>query len=265
LNITVLFIGDIVGKAGRRLVHTLLQDLIHEYHVDLVIANGENAAGGVGITPNIADQLFDAGINILTSGNHIWQKKEIIDYIKREKRLLRPLNFPPDTPGKGSCVVPIGEGHSIAIINLVGRVFMEGLRCPFRSVQEELESLKMNGVTFLVDFHAEATSEKQALGWYLDGKVGAVVGTHTHVQTADERILPQGTAYITDVGMTGAADAVLGIKKELVIQKFLTAMPVRFESSLLNPYLNGVVITFDPTRRKAVNITRLCRPLLSKH
>jgi hypothetical protein len=142
---------------------------------------------------------------------------------------------------------------------------MEGLRCPFRAVQEELESLKMNGVTLFVDFHAEATSEKQALGWYLDGKVGAVVGTHTHVQTADERILPQGTAYITDVGMTGATDAVLGMKKELVIQKFLTAMPVRFESSLLNPHLNGVVITFDTTRKRAVNIMRLCRPLLSKH
>jgi metallophosphoesterase (TIGR00282 family) len=265
LNVTVLFIGDIVGKAGRRLVHTLLRDLIHDYHADLVIANGENAAGGVGITPKIADQLFDAGINVLTSGNHIWQKKEIVDYIKREKRLIRPLNFPPDTPGRGSYVVPIRGAQSIAVINLVGRVFMEGFCCPFRAVQEELESLKTTGATFLVDFHAEATSEKQALGWYLDGKVGAVIGTHTHVQTADERILPQGTAYITDVGMTGAADAVLGVKKELVIQKFLTAMPVRFESSLLNPHLNGVVITFDPTKGRAVNITRLCRPLVLKH
>ena len=264
LNLTVLFIGDIVGKAGRRLVHTLLQDLIHEYHADLVVANGENAAGGIGITPKIADQLFDAGINILTSGNHIWQKKEIVEYIKREKRLIRPVNFPPDTPGKGICVVPIRESHSIAVINVVGRVFMGVGCCPFRSVQEELESLKTSGATFLVDFHAEATSEKQALGWYLDGKVGAVVGTHTHVQTADERILPEGTAYITDVGMTGAVDSVIGVKKELVIQKFLTSMPVRFESSLLNPHLNGVVITFDTTRGRAVNIRRLCRPILSK-
>ncbi len=255
--ITILFIGDIVGKAGRRTVETVLQDLIRDHNVDCVIANGENAAGGAGITPRIAEQLFALGVDVLTSGNHIWQKKEIYDYIKQENRLIRPLNFPPETPGQGSCVIQTSTGHSIAIMNLVGRVFMDGFSCPFRTAEQEIHHLREQAEVILVDFHAEATAEKQALGWYLDGKVSAVLGTHTHVQTADERILPLGTAYITDVGMTGAMDSVIGVKKELAIQKFLSYMPVRFESSLLNPQLNGAVVKVDPEKRLALHITRI--------
>jgi len=261
--VTILFIGDIVGKAGRRVVKSLLRGIVHEYQVDLVIANGENAAGGLGITPKIADELFSYGINVITLGNHVWQKKEIVEYLQCEPRCIRPINFPPDTPGRGSCVVYTRSGEAIAVMNLLGRVFMDGFSCPFRAADQEIRRLKDLGATILVDFHAEATSEKQALGWYLDGKVGAVLGTHTHVQTADERILPQGTAYITDVGMTGAMDSVLGVETERVIQKFLTYMPVRFESSLLNPWLHGVLLVLDVTQGRAVQISRLSRPLLS--
>ncbi|MDY0096212.1 MAG: TIGR00282 family metallophosphoesterase [Candidatus Vecturithrix sp.] len=261
MNVTLLFIGDIVGKAGRRAVKTLLQSVVHEFQVDIVIANGENAAGGVGITPKIAEDLFSSGIHVLTSGNHVWQKKEIIEYIQHERRLIRPLNFPPETPGMGSCVVHTDSGQAIAVLNLLGRVFMDGFSCPFRAADQEIHRLKDSGATVIIDFHAEATSEKQALAWYLDGKVGAVLGTHTHVQTADEHILPQGTAYITDVGMTGAMDSVIGVETEQVIQKFLTYMPVRFESALLHPCLHGVVVTLDTARKVAVRIARLRRPL----
>ncbi len=257
----ILFIGDIVGRAGRQVVTQGLPLLRRDYDVTFVVANGENAAGGVGLTPKIADQLFAAGIDVLTSGNHIWQKKEILEYISRETRLIRPLNFAPDAPGAGSCVVQDSDENSLAVLNLIGRVFLDGYSCPFQEAKREIERLRERDVVILVDFHAEATSEKQALGWYLDGKVGAVVGTHTHVQTADERILHQGTAYITDVGMTGAMDSVLGVKKELAIQKFLTYMPVRFESSMLNPQLNAVLITIDPVRKIASRIKRLRWPL----
>lgn len=259
---TILFIGDIVGKAGRRTVTALLQNIIHEHKVDCVIANGENAAGGAGITPTIADQLFASGIDVLTSGNHIWEKKEIFEYIHQKQRLIRPLNFAPEAPGQGSCIIQTPAGNSVAVMNLVGRVFMEGFSCPFRTAEQEICRLKDRAEVIIVDFHAEATAEKQALGWYLDGKVNAVIGTHTHVQTADERILPQGTAYITDVGMTGSTDSVIGVKKELAIQKMMTYMPVRFESSLLNPQLNGVVITLDIQKNVALQITRLRLPLL---
>lgn len=259
---TILFIGDIVGKAGRRAVKTLLRDIVDEFQVDVVIANGENAAGGLGITPRIADELFSYGIHVLTLGNHVWQKKEIVDYLQREPRCIRPLNFPPGTPGNGSCVVYTSCGQACAVMNLLGRVFMDGFSCPFRAADQEIERLQEMESAILVDFHAEATSEKQALGWYLDGKVAAVLGTHTHVQTADERILPQGTAYITDAGMTGAMDSVLGVETERVIQKFLTYMPVRFESSLLNPWLHGVLVTLDAVQGLAVNISRVGRPLL---
>jgi hypothetical protein len=264
LKVVLLFIGDIVGKAGRQAVKLLLQDIVSEYHVDIVIANAENAAGGTGITPQVAEHLFASGIHVLTSGNHIWQKKEIIEYLSRENRLIRPLNSSPEAPGTGICLVHLTQGGMIAVINLLGRVFMDGFSCPFRAIDDEIERFQDTGATLIVDFHAEATSEKQALGWYLDGKVGAVVGTHTHVQTADERILPHGTAYITDVGMTGAMDSVIGVKKELAIQKFLTYMPVRFESALFNPQLHGVVITLDTDTKKAMHITRLSRPILSE-
>ena len=259
LNVNILFIGDIVGRVGRQAVNNLLPDICQEYQVHLVIANGENAAGGIGLTPTIARQLFAAGIDVLTSGNHIWQKKEILEYIELEKRLIRPLNFSPEAPGAGSCLVQTSDGHSIAVLNLLGRTFLDGFSCPFQAAAREIERLHDSGATIIVDFHAEATSEKQAFAWYLDGKAGAVLGTHTHVQTADERILPQGTAYITDVGMTGAMDAVLGVKKELAIQKFLTYMPVRFESSTLNPALNAVVVNVDPKKKIALQIIRLRR------
>lgn len=262
MNITLLFIGDIVGNAGRHAVKSLLQGIVQEFHVDVVIANGENAAGGLGITPKIADDLFAAGIHVLTSGNHIWQKKEIIDYLQQEKRLIRPLNFPPETPGMGTCVLNTKSGHAIAVLNLLGRVFMDGFSCPFRAADQEIQRVKDAVAVIIVDFHAEATSEKQAIGWYLDGKVGAVLGTHTHVQTADERILPRGTAYITDVGMTGAMDSVIGVETERVIRKFLTYMPVRFESAAHNPCLHGVLVTLDAAQGRAVHISRLRRFLL---
>jgi hypothetical protein len=260
--VKILFIGDIVGKVGRELIKHLLPRLREHYQLDAVIANGENAAGGVGLTPKIAEQLFLAGVDILTSGNHIWKKKEIFDYIAGKNELIRPLNLSsPESPGAGSCVFACPNGHSLAVINLVGGVFMEAYSCPFRAAREEITRLATSGATILVDFHAEATAEKQALGWYLDGKVGAVLGTHTHVQTADERILPQGTAYISDVGMTGSMDSVLGVKKELAIQKFLTHMPVRFEPSDLNPRLHAVVVTIDPERRIAREIQRVSSPM----
>lgn len=237
----------------------LVPELRQRYQLEAVIANGENAAGGIGVTPKIAEQLFAAGIDVLTSGNHIWKKKEVFDYIVKKKELLRPLNLSaPEAPGAGSYVLSCSNGHSIAVINLVGRVFMEGYSCPFRAADDAIDDLRASGATIFVDFHAEATSEKQALGWYLDGKVAAVLGTHTHVQTADERILPQGTAYITDVGMTGAMDSVLGVKKELAIQKFLTYLPVRFDTSDLNPHLHAVVVTIDPELGLARDIHRLC-------
>jgi len=254
---TILFIGDIVGKAGRRAISALVQDIIKDYNVNFVIANGENAAGGNGITAEIADKLFSSGIDVLTSGNHIWQKKEIIEYIRHENRLIRPLNFSPDAPGMGSYITKTAGDVTVAVINVAGRVFMDTYSCPFRTIDQEIERLHQKVDIIVVDFHAEATSEKKALGWYLDGRVGAVIGTHTHVQTADERILPQGTAYITDVGMTGAIDSVIGVKKELVIQKFLTYMPVRFEISTRNPLLEGAIVRLDTKQGIALQIERI--------
>ncbi len=256
--LTLLFIGDIVGKAGRKAVTTLLQELISEFHVDFVVANGENAAGGMGITPKIADQLFANGIDVLTSGNHIWQQKEIVPYFRQATRLIRPANFSPDAPGTGRCVVETPKGP-VAVLNVAGRIFMETYSCPFRAMDQQLEQLQSEAQMIVVDFHAEATSEKQALGWYLDGRVGAVIGTHTHVQTADERILPQGTAYLSDAGMTGAMDSVLGVKHELIIRKFLTHMPVRFECARANPQLHGVLVTLDAQRGHALRIERIQR------
>ncbi len=261
-TIHVLFIGDIVGEAGRRAVIALLPTLVQTHHLEMVIANAENAAGGAGITPKIADELFAAGIHVLTSGNHIWQKKEIMDYIARQGFLIRPLNFPAGTPGRGSCITTIADGQKIAVVNLLGRVFLDGFSCPFRAAEQEIQRLNTLGdVMVIFDFHAEATSEKQALGWFLDGRAAAVLGTHTHVQTADERVLPKGTAYITDAGMTGAIDSVIGVKTELAVKKFLTAMPVKFESATFNPYLQGVLLTLDTASQHAVQIQRLQVPL----
>lgn len=257
-DFSILFIGDIVGRAGRQMVNLFLQDIITDYNISCVIANGENAAGGTGITPKIAEELLASGIHVLTSGNHIWQKKEIFDYLGREERLLRPLNFHPDSPGKGSCLIQVADGTKVAIVNLAGRIFMnDTYGCPFHTIDQELLRLRHQTPCILVDFHAEATAEKVAMGWYLDGKVSAVVGTHTHVQTADEQILPQGTAYISDAGMTGARHSVIGVKTELALKRFLTYMPVRFESSREKPGLDGVVIRIDPQTGVALHIERL--------
>lgn len=253
----ILFIGDIVGRAGRQALAHRLDRLIDKYEVDFVVANGENAAAGFGLTIDIARELFDLGIDVLTSGNHIWDKKEILDYLDRQKRLLRPANYPDGLPGAGSGLYATSAGLKVGVLNLEGRVFMNNLNCPFRAADAAIAQLRQTTPVILVDFHAEATSEKMALGHYLDGRVSAVVGTHTHVQTADEHILPGGTAYLTDAGMTGSRDAVIGIRKELAIEKFLTQVPVRFEVSKKDPVLCGVLFTIDETTGRAVAVERV--------
>ena len=253
----ILFIGDIVGRAGRQALARRLDRLIDMHEVDFVIANGENAAAGFGLTIDIARELFDLGVDVLTSGNHIWDKKEIIDYLDRQKRLLRPANYPVGLPGVGSGLYETSAGLKVGVLNLEGRVFMNNLDCPFRAADAAIEQLRRAAQVIVVDFHAEATSEKMALGHYLDGRVSAVVGTHTHVQTADDHILPGGTAYLTDAGMTGSRDAVIGISKELAIEKFLTQMPVRFEVAKKDPVLCGVIFSIDETTGRAVAVERV--------
>ena len=253
----ILFIGDIIGKKGRRTVKEVIYKVIEEHHVDLCLANGENAAGGFGITPGIAEELFDQPIDVLTSGNHIWDRKEIIDYIEKEKCLLRPANYPQEAPGRGSIIFTTTTGLKVGILNLEGRVFVSNIECPFKTATREITALKKQTPIIIVDFHAEATSEKMAMGWFLDGKVSAVVGTHTHVQTADERILPGGTAYITDVGMTGPRDSVIGIKKEQVLERFLTNVPQRFECAGGQGMFCAVIIDVDENTGLANTIHRL--------
>jgi len=253
----ILFIGDIVGKLGRNATKALLPSVVNKYKIDLVIANGENAAGGFGLTDKTVSEIFSCGVHVITSGNHIWDKKEFIPQISKEDRVLRPLNYPPGVPGFGSLLYPIRNGLKVAIINLSGRVFMSNIDCPFRIGREEVK--KMGEITklIIVDFHAEATSEKIAFGYYMDGKVSAVIGTHTHVQTADERILSGGTAYITDVGMTGPSDSVIGIDKEQIIQRFLTSMPMRFETAKGEGIFSAVVIDMNEESGKSTAIQRL--------
>ena len=253
----VLFIGDIVGSPGRRAVKVLLPGIVGNYGVDIVIANCENAAGGFGVTRKIVDELYHDEIDILTSGNHIWDKKEISDFIDDYETLVRPANYPQETVGKGSVVIDTRLGISVGVLNLEGRIFMKPLDCPFRVAERELDILKDTTNIIIVDMHAEATSEKEALGWFLDGRVSAVVGTHTHVQTADERVLPLGTAYITDVGMTGSFDSVLGIKKEVALERFLTLLPNRFDVAKGDIRLQGVLIDIDNRTGKALSIERL--------
>jgi metallophosphoesterase (TIGR00282 family) len=257
----IFFIGDIVGSPGREVVKALLPQLKDTYRLDFVLANAENAAGGSGITPKIADELFDAGINVLTSGDHIWKKKEILTVIDQESRLLRPLNFPAAAPGKGWNIFPAPGANKIGIVNLQGRVFMQPLECPFKASCQAVEEIQQQTKIILVDIHAEATSEKIALGWYLDGLVSAVMGTHTHVQTADERILPAGTAFISDVGMTGPLDSVIGRRVEDVLQGFLTAVPTRFNVADANVQLQGVVVDIDESTGKARSIVRIQKRL----
>lgn len=253
----ILMIGDIFGRAGRKIVRDLVPEIVDEHQVDLVIANGENASGGKGITESVADELYASGVDILTMGNHVWDKKDVLDFIDYDERILRPANYPAGTPGKGSLVVAVGKEAKVGVINLSGRVFLSPLDCPFRAADQLLRELKAVTPIIIVDFHAEATSEKVAFGWFLNGRVSAVIGTHTHVQTADERILPGGTAYITDVGMTGPRDSVLGVKTELVISKFITQMPVHFEAARGMAQFNGVLIDVDQQTGRAQSITRL--------
>jgi len=252
-----LFIGDIVGKIGRQATKTLLPPVTSKYKIDLVIANGENAAGGFGITDKIVSEIFSYGVHIITTGNHVWDKKEFIPQISKEDRVLRPLNYPPGVPGFGNLVYTIRDSIKVAVVNLSGRVFMSNIDCPFRVGKETIERLSAQTRIIIIDFHAEATSEKIAFGHYMDGKVSAVVGTHTHVQTADEKILPGGTAYITDVGMTGPSDSVIGIEKEQIIQRFLTNIPMRFETARGEGILSAVVIETDEETGKSTAIQRL--------
>ena len=253
----ILFIGDIVGKPGRKAVRALLPGIVGQYRVDIVVANCENAAGGFGVTRKIVDELYHNEIDILTSGNHIWDKKETIYFIDDYETLLRPANYPEGTVGKGSVVIDTRLGISLGVLNLEGRIFMKPLDCPFRVAEKEIEKLKQKTDIIIVDFHAEATSEKEALGWFLDGKVSAVLGTHTHVQTADERVLPLGTAYITDAGMTGSFDSVLGMRKEVALERFLTLLPNRFDVAKGDVRLQGVLIDIDDRTGKALSIERL--------
>ncbi len=257
MPVNILFIGDIVGKPGRKTVRELLPSLTDRFQVDLVVANGENASGGIGISVKGADELLSGGIHVLTSGNHIWKKKEIQTYIQQNPDLIRPANFPAETPGNGSVIKETKSGHRIGILNLLGRTFMEAVDCPFRKGLEERSRMIKETSIIIVDFHAEATSEKVALGWFLDGKVSAVLGTHTHVQTSDEKVLPQGTAYMTDVGMTGSSDSVIGVKKELAIGRFLTQMPHKFEVAKKELVLEGAVLSIDPETGRAKAITRI--------
>ena len=253
----ILFVGDIVGRPGRELVRKGLRALVEHHSVDLVIANAENAAAGFGVTKDIGDTLLEAGVDVMTSGNHIWDKKEVFEYIAGEPRLLRPANYPAGVPGRGSYVAQTGDGRSVGVINVMGRVFMLNIDDPFAVVLREIEAIRHRARIIIVDVHAEATSEKVAMGWHLDGKVTAVIGTHTHVQTADERILPQGTACLTDAGMTGPHDSIIGMEKEPSLARFLNGMPSRFEPATGNPRLNGALIEADEKTGRATRITRI--------
>ena len=258
----ILILGDIVGQPGRRVIKEVIRRLKEEEDIELVIANAENAAGGSGITPPVAEELFSSGIHLLTSGDHIWKKKEVIPLLEREKRILRPANYPPGVPGRGSTLIKTSAGELVGVINLVGRVFMAPVECPFRLVKEEIKKLKEETSVIIVDMHAEATSEKLALAWYVDGAVSAVLGTHTHVQTADERIFPQGTAYITDLGMTGPFYSILGRKSEQIIERFVLQMSTRFNLAGGEVLACGVIVDINSKTGKARSIKRIQERIL---
>lgn len=253
----ILFLGDIMGSPGRDILARRLPDIVASEEIDIVIVNGENAAGGFGITPKIAGELFDLGVHAITSGNHIWDKKDILEFIDREPRLLRPANYPSTAPGSGVYLIERDGYPKVGLINLMGRVFMPTLDCPFQLGKKIVAQVRKQASVILVDMHAEATSEKCAMGWFLDGTVTAVVGTHTHVQTADETILPGGTAYITDAGMTGPYLSVIGINRDSAVRRFTEQMPARFEVAGGPAMVNGVVIRSDPDTGKAISIRRL--------
>lgn len=259
LPMKILFIGDTVGKAGCAIVRQHLKHLQEDLQVDLTILNCENAAGGFGVTPKLADEFLDWGVDVLTSGNHIWDKKDILPYLDRHPRLLRPANYPPGNPGRGVSILKTRSGEEAAVLNLQGRVFMPATDDPFRVADAELSKLPKHIKVIFVDMHAEATSEKVAMGWYLDGRVSAVVGTHTHVPTADETVLPGGTAFITDVGMAGPFFSVIGVVKEDVIKRFLTSISEKFESASQDARLNAVFVDVDSSTGKARSIQRIHR------
>ena len=253
----ILFLGDVVGKPGWRALRRVVPRLIDTESISLVVANGENVAGGAGIDVEGAQALFDAGVDVVTSGNHVWRRSAIVERLATDTRFLRPANFPPGTPGVGWTVCETADGTMVGIVNLIGRVFMAALDCPFRAVEAVLPELRGRTGVIVVDMHGEATSEKVAMGWFLDGRVSAVLGTHTHVQTADERILPGGTAYMTDVGMCGPMDSVIGIRRELVIRRFLTQMPVKFEVAGGPVLVQGALVDIDPVSGRATAVRRV--------
>jgi metallophosphoesterase (TIGR00282 family) len=255
----ILMVGDVFGEPGRAAVARLLPRLRQEHAIDFCVVNVENAAGGFGVTPPMAKQILEQGADVMTSGNHIWDKREIVEYIAKENLLLRPANYPTGTPGAGYVTLKTGP-HKVAVLNLMGRVFMNPIDCPFRKADEIVPELRRETPIVLVDMHAEATSESVAMGWYLDGRVSAVVGTHRHVQTADERVLPGGTAYITDLGMTGPTDGVIGVDRDVILQRFLTQMPMRFEAARGPAALHGAIIVVDPESGRASDIRRLRVP-----
>jgi metallophosphoesterase (TIGR00282 family) len=259
--LNILVIGDIVGRPGRRAVKALLPVLRQQYQVDFVIANAENASGGRGLTGEVMQELLFTGVDVLTMGNHVWDNKDILRFIDDEPRLIRPVNYPSPCPGRGYNVYTAGFNIKIAVINASGRVFLPPLDCPFVAVDEVLAELKGQADIIIVDFHAEATSEKVAFGYYFDGRVQAVLGTHTHIQTSDERILPKGTAYITDLGMTGPYESVLGMKKEQVLEKFLTGRPVRLDVASGKAQLEGVVLNLDDNSHQVNKIVRISKIL----
>lgn len=248
----VLMVGDVIGRPGRKAIAELLPKLRKEREIDLIIANGENAAGGIGLTPATAEEFFAAGVDVITSGNHIWRHKEIIAHMETEPRILRPLNMPPGVPGQGYLIT-----DEAMVVSLVGRVFMGHFDCPFRTMNDLLDEINPRPPIILVDFHAEATAEKIALGWYLDGRVSAVLGTHTHVGTIDTRVLPRGTAFVSDVGMVGAADSVIGDDIDSVIDRFLTLMPHRLSVGKGNTTFSAVLVEVDDDSGKALGIDRL--------
>ena len=262
-TVRILFIGDVVGKPGRRAVRDLIDSLVDHHRIDLVAANAENAAGGFGITSDTAGELFSAGVHVLTTGNHVWDKREALELLAKDERIIRPANYPPGAPGHGLITIKTPGGVPVTLINVSGRVFMDTVDCPFRTMDKVLEELtKSDGKCVLVDFHAEATSEKRALALYLDGRVSAVLGTHTHIQTADERIMPGGTAYLTDLGMTGNEDgSVIGINFKAARYRFLTQMPARFDLAKGVPTLKGALVEIDTSTGKAVSIERISQSL----
>ena len=256
-----LLIGDVIGKPGRQALERFVIPLRKELGVDLVVVNCENSAGGLGVTPLVAEEMFKAGADVLTSGNHVWKKPEALQLLKLDHRVLRPANYPAAAPGSGAVVIETLGGQKVGILNIQGRVFMEPTDCPFQAATREVERLRKSTPMIIVDIHAEATSEKVAMGWFLDGKVSCLFGTHTHIPTSDERILPNGTAYLTDVGMTGPYDSVIGRKTEQILEKFLTGLPVKSEVAGGNVQLRALVVDIDPVSGKATRIERLTKSL----